>query len=415
MRHKQDIDGHNSGLIGWRLCTAALAALVASSVAVPSAVAQSGFNEFVERLWPEARAKGVSRGVFDRAFRGVRPDPDILEKDAHQPEFVKPIWVYLASAVSARRIETGARKLRAYRSLLDKIEARYGVDRHVLIAIWGMESSYGSFRGKRYVVRSLATLAYQGRRQRFGRTQLLAALRILQRGDISPAKMTGCWAGAMGHTQFIPTTYNTHAVDFDGDGKRDIWGNIPDALASTANYLRASKWRKGETWGYEVVLPRGFDYGLAGRKRVKTLREWRGLGVKRVRGRIFPRPDDRASLILPTGARGPAFLILNNFRSILRYNNATAYALAVGHLSDRIRGFSGFARPWPKDAKPLARAEREELQRLLTSKGFSTGGADGILGSRSREAIRAYQRARGLVADGFPSQTLLKRLRREAG
>ena len=352
--------------------------------------------------------------MFERAFKGVTPDLDVLEKDARQPEFVKPIWVYLASAVSAKRIETGAKKLRAYRSVLDKIEARYGVDRHVVIAIWGMESNYGSFRGKRNVVRSLATLAYRGRRQSFGRTQLLAALRILQRGDITPSRMTGSWAGAMGHTQFIPTTYNAYAVDFDGDGKRDIWGNIPDALASTANYLRVSKWRKGETWGYEVVLPKGFEYGLAGRKRVKTLAEWRRLGVKRVRGRVFPRPDDRASLILPTGARGPAFLILNNFRSILRYNNATAYALAVGHLSDRIRGFSGFVRAWPKDAKPLARAEREELQRLLTAKGFSTGGADGILGSRSREAIRAYQRARGLVADGFPSQKLLKQLRQEA-
>ncbi|MGI9381731.1 MAG: lytic murein transglycosylase [Methyloligellaceae bacterium] len=394
---------------------AAFLAPVTGAVTVPTAAAQTAFGNFVEQLWPAARAKGVSRRTFERAFKGVRSDPDVLEKDAHQPEFVKPIWVYLASAVSSKRIETGAKKLKAYRSVLDKIEARYGVDRHVVIAIWGMESNYGSYRGKRYVVRSLATLAHQGRRQSFGRTQLLAALRILQRGDVTPARMTGSWAGAMGHTQFIPTTYNAHAVDFDGDGKRDIWGNIPDALASTANYLRVSKWRKGETWGYEVTLPRRFNYALAGRKRVKTLSEWSKLGVKRVRGRAFPRPDDQASLILPTGARGPAFLVLNNFRSILRYNNATAYALAVGHLSDRIRGFSTFVRPWPKDAKPLARAEREELQRLLTAKGFSTGGADGVLGSRSREAIRAYQRDRGLVADGFPSQKLLQRLRQDAG
>ena len=293
------------------------------------------------------------------------------------------------------------------------MEVKSGVDRHVIIAIWGMETSYGTFLGDMNVIRSLATLAYRGSRKDFGRTQLLAALKILQQGDITAAKMTGSWAGAMGHTQFIPTTYRAHAVDFDGDGKRDIWNNIPDALASAANYLRVSKWRTGETWGYEVAVPRGFNYALSGTKTVKTLRQWQRLGLKRIRGQRFPRPGDRASLIVPAGARGPAFLVLNNFRSILRYNNATAYALAVGHLSDRIRGFPAFVRPWPSDDRPLARDQREELQRRLSAKGYATGGVDGVLGRQTRAAVRAYQRAVGLPVDGYPSLKLLERLRRD--
>ncbi|MEM8744011.1 MAG: lytic murein transglycosylase [Pseudomonadota bacterium] len=382
---------------------------------VGSAHAQNAaFERWVQSFWPEARKKGISKATFQRAFKGVTPDPEVIKKAEHQPEFTKPIWEYLASAVSRKRIENGREMLRTHGSLLVRIEERYGVDRHVVVAIWGMESSYGQFKGKKSVIRSLATLAYQGSRKKFGRSQLIAALQILERGDISPAKMTGSWAGAMGHTQFIPTTYNAHAVDFDGDRRRNIWESRADALASTANYLKVSKWRPGETWGYEVYLPKNFNHALTGRKNVKTLAQWGELGVRRAKGKAFPRPGDRASIILPAGSKGPAFAVINNFKSILRYNNAIAYGLAVGHLADRIRDPSsgGFSRPWPEDYLPLARSERYKLQQLLAARGFLRGEADGILGSQTRAAVRAYQRANGMAVDGYPSVVVLKHLQR---
>jgi membrane-bound lytic murein transglycosylase B len=320
----------------------------------------------------------------------------------------------MANAVSDTRIERGAEILRDYKPLLDAIEAKYGVDRHVVVAIWGMETRYGEYMGKYNVIQALATLGYRGNRQRFGRSQLLGALQILERGDVAPQDMMGSWAGAMGHTQFIPTTYNAYAVDFTGDGKRDIWTTTADALASTANYLRVSKWRTGETWGYEVELPSGFNYRLANNKTTKTLAQWQSLGVKRVRGLEFPRPSDHARLYAPAGAKGPAFLTLNNFRSILRYNVAPAYALAVGHLSDRIRGYPPFEQSWPTDAVPLQEAERFELQRLLTARGYAIGDIDGVIGSKTEAAVRDYQRAKGLPVDGFPSVKLLERLRQES-
>jgi membrane-bound lytic murein transglycosylase B len=380
----------------------------------PAKAASAEFERWVDRLWPQAKKKGVSRKTFRRAFKGVSPDPEVLKRAEHQPEFVKPIWKYLESAVSEKRIKTGRKMARKYPRLLRKIEARTGVDRHIVLAIWGMETNYGSFMGKDYVIRSLATLAFQGSRKKYGRSQLLAALQILQNGDVTTARMKGSWAGAMGHTQFIPTTYNAHAVDYTGDGKRNIWGSIPDALASTGNYLKVSKWRPGETWGYEVKLPKGFNYALTGRKRIKTLEQWQALGIKRAKGKGFPRPDDRAAIILPTGANGPAFAVINNFRSILRYNNATSYAIAVGHLADRIRdgGAAGFVKPWPVDYLPLARSERFELQRLLAARGLLKGEIDGILGSGTRASVRAYQKANGMAVDGYPSAVVLKHLQR---
>jgi len=381
---------------------------------VQPAHANSAFERWVAGVWPEARRQGVSRKTFERAFRGVSPDPEVLKKAEHQPEFAKPVWKYLESAVSAKRVANGQAMLRKHGKLLSSIEARYGVDKHIVLAIWGMETSYGSFMGKNSLIRSLATLGYEGSRQKYGRTQLLSALQILERGDISAAKMTGSWAGAMGHTQFIPTTYAAHAVDYDGDGRRNIWESIPDALGSTANYLKYSKWRTGETWGYEVDLPKGFNYELSGRKISKTLAQWTTLGVRRVKGKAFPRPDDVASIIVPTGSKGPAFAILNNFRSILRYNNAISYGLAVGHLADRIQGFNrnGFVKPWPVAYLPLARAQRYELQQLLARKGYLKGKIDGILGSGTRSAVRAYQRASGLEVDGYPSVVVLQHLQR---
>ncbi|MEJ8573848.1 lytic murein transglycosylase [Microbaculum marinum] len=391
-------------------------AVLALSLATAAATADAGFDQWVKSFWPTARDAGISSEVYNRAFAGMTPDPKVLELANRQPEFTRSVADYMSSAVSAQRVETGQEMLRRYGGVLDAIEAKTGVSRYVVVAIWGMESSYGAVLDNpdivRSTIRSLATLAYAGgRRSEFGQSQLLAALKILQNGDISPDQMTGSWAGAMGHTQFIPTTYLAYAVDFDGDGRRDIWNSIPDALGSTANYLRASKWTSGKTWGYEVELPPGFDYSLSDEDAARPLRDWAAMGVRRTYGREFPRGDDIAHLVLPSGAQGPAFLMLGNFRSILRYNNAVSYALAVGHLADRLAGGGPFATALP-DERPLSPDHKEELQTLLTSYGYDTGGVDGRIGPMTRDAIRSYQSQAGLPPDGHAGYSLLERLRR---
>ena len=382
--------------------------LVAAAPLGPSR-ANDTFEKWVAELWPQARAKGVSRQTFEAAFSGVTFDPGVIESAEYQPEFVKPIWEYLDRAVTDKRVYNGREMLRSYANVLNTIEAVYGVDRHIVMAVWGMESSYGQFLGEKSVIRSLATLGYRGRRTRFGRTQLLAALMILERGDTGPERMIGSWAGAMGHTQFIPTTYNVYAVDFDGDGRRDIWDTVADALASTANYLRASGWRPGQPWGSEVVLPKGFDYELADQG-ARPVSQWQRLGVRRPGGGALTHGGEKATLILPAGAHGPAFLVFSNFKAILRYNNATAYALAVGHLADRIRGEAALAGVWPTGDRPLTDAETRQLQELLAARGYPVGAIDGIIGARTRLAIRAFQRAAGLPPDGYASAQLLERL-----
>ncbi len=378
--------------------------------AMPDHARADGFDRWVTQLWPEARALGVSRTTFDAAFSGVRPDETIHQAAGNQPEFVRPIWQYMERAVSDQRVSTGRERSFEFDNLLNAIEAVYGVDRHVVMAIWGMESNYGGHLGDKNVIQALATLGYQGRRQRFGRRQLLAALQILERRDITPDLMTGSWAGAMGHTQFIPTTYNAYAVDFDGDGRRDIWLTIADALGSTANYLRVSGWQPGRTWGYEVIIPRNFDYSVVGGAR-RLVSEWQRLGLRLPGGAALLHPGNEADLILPSGADGPAFLTLRNFRAILRYNNATAYALSVGHLSDRIRGADEFSKAWPVDVLPLTSSQKVELQNLLNRAGFSVGTADGVIGRQTRAGIRRYQTSVGLIPDGYPSVPLLNRLR----
>ena len=393
-----------------------VAALLAVGLAGP-ARADAGFDRWVQDFWPAAQAEGISAAVYEAAFAGVTPDPEVLEKASAQPEFVTPLWEYVETRVSEQRIATGREMLARHNSLLERLEATYGVERHVLVAIWGLESSYGEVLGNpnivRSVVRSLATLAYADpRRGRFGRQQLIAALKILQRGDVSVAGLTGSWAGAMGHTQFIPTTYEAYAVDFDGDARRDVWNSEADALASAANYLRESGWVSGRTWGYEVVLPQNFDYALTDAETAMTLGEWESLGVRRVRGDGFPRPGDNAELIAAAGAGGPAFLMLRNHFVIKRYNNSTAYALAVGHLADRLRGGETFAQAWPHSDRPLSRDESAELQQHLARHGLYDGAIDGELGPRSRAAIRAYQSGRGMVADGFAGVRLLETMRR---
>ena len=375
----------------------------------PSARADA-FQNWVAGLWPQARGKGISRRTFEAAFAGVTFDPEVIQAADHQPEFVKPIWDYLERATSEKRIANGREMVRIFDNVLNAIETIYGVERTIVTAIWGMESSYGQFPGDKNVIRSLATLGYRGRRARFGRTQLFAALSILERGDTRAERMIGSWAGAMGQTQFIPTTYNAYAVDFDGDGRRDIWDSVADALASTANYLRRSGWKPGLPWGYEVVLPSGFDFALA-EDRAQPVRKWRNLGVRRPAGQALTHEEETATLILPAGAFGPAFLVFSNFKAILRYNNATAYALSVGHLSDRIKGKGPLKADWPTGDRPLADGERRQLQRLLADHGYAVGAIDGIIGGRTRSAIRRFQRAAGLPPDGYASLRLLERLR----
>ncbi len=396
----------------WRDAIVLPAVLLAACFASPAgAQTQQTFPAWLESFRAEAAANGISSKTLDKALNGLKPDPDILRAADNQAEFVKPIWEYLDSAVSKSRIQTGQAKLRQYAKQFAAIEQKYDVDRHYLAAIWGMETSYGSFMGGKSVIRSLATLAYTGERTSFGRTQLLAAMRILDNGDIDVVNMKGSWAGAMGHTQFIPTTYLEYAVDFTGDGTRDIWRSISDALASTANFLKQKGWREGETWGYEVVLPEGFDYGLADERTERPLEAWSRFGITRPGGKPFPRPSDRAKLFVPAGANGPAFLMIHNFDVIKRYNNATAYALAVGHLADRFMGFGPIKQSWPRGEQPLARSERKELQQLLSDMGLLNGKIDGIIGVNTKAAVRAFQRSRGMEPDGFATKDLLAKMR----
>jgi len=375
---------------------------------VRSEATHLSFSQWREQFRAEALAAGISAATFDQAFAGVQPDPAVIEADRSQPEFTRPVWQYLEGAISPQRVRSGRRLLSEHATTLDQIEARYGVDRETLVAVWGLESSFGQIMGDKSVIRSLATLAHEGRRPAFAKSQLIAALDILQHGDVAPQRMRGSWAGAMGQTQFIPTTYNTHAVDFDGDGKRDIWNSSADALASAAHYLQASGWKQGKAWGFEVELPEGFDYALADTEIRKPLAEWRSLGLRNLPG---DQEEANASLLLPAGHRGPAFLIMDNFRAILRYNNSSAYALAIGLLAENFQGKGEVAGSWPRGEQPLSRSERLELQERLVAQGFDPGTPDGIIGANTRKAIRGFQQRLGWPADGHPTQELLGRLR----
>ena len=367
------------------------------------------FAEWQAGFRKDALAAGIRAELFDRAFANISFDASVIRADRSQPEFSRPVWEYLDGALSPLRVRKGQALIIQYADILQSIEQRYGVDRQALVSVWGMESNFGQFQGSKSVINSLATLAYEGRRPGFAHAQLIAALQILQQGDITPEKMLGSWAGAMGQTQFIPTTFDSHAVDFDGDGRRDIWNSAPDAQASSAHYLLASGWQSGQPWGFEVSLKKGFDYALADQDLRRTVGEWQALGV------LAGPPADslqdaNAALILPAGHRGPAFLVLDNFRAILKYNNSTAYALAVGLLGDRLQGKSGVIAAWPVDLQPLSRSQRIDLQLALGEQGFNPGPADGIIGANTRKAVRAYQQSQGWPADGYPTLELLQQL-----
>ncbi|MAS41986.1 MAG: murein transglycosylase [Rhodobacteraceae bacterium] len=373
------------------------------------------FGEWRMGFRGRALAAGIRADVFDAAFAGVTVNERVLELDNYQPEFSRPIWEYLDSAVSDSRVSKGRELAASKRALLDEIEARHGVDREAVLAIWGMESAFGANYGDIPVVQSLATLAWQGRRKDFAEEQLISALRIIQAGDVTPSRMVGSWAGAMGHTQFIPTSLEAYAVDHNGDGRRDLWSaDAADALASTANYLGRFGWTLGAPAAVEVRLPAGFDYAMADADIRRTAAEWSALGIGGVNGAGLT-PSDGVAIIAPAGARGPAFAAYPNFRVIMRYNNATSYALAVSLLADRIAGKPGGQGEWPRSDRPLSRSERVEMQERLTALGYDTQGADGIIGPNSRKAIRGFQAARGLVPDGYAGAELLAALRQAAG
>jgi membrane-bound lytic murein transglycosylase B len=373
--------------------------------------AAAEFPKCAEGLWPEASRHGISRATFEQHTAGLTPDLKIMDLVDSQPEFTKTFWDYLDLLVTDERIQKGRELLAQHRVTFDAVERAYGVDRNVIAAIWGVETRYGALAGERPVLRSLATLSCIGRRQPFFRGEFMAALEIAAHGDVRPEHFVGSWAGAFGATQFMPTAFKRYAVDFDGDGRRDIVDSVPDLVASTANMLKRMGWASGQTWGYEVVVPQGFDYRLADAGNLQTIRQWEQLGVRRPGEKPLPGSSDRAFLMAPAGARGPSFLMFGNFRTIMKYNPAEAYALAIGHLADRLRGGDPIVQTWPREERALSRTERLEIQQRLAGQGFDVGEPDGRLGPRTRDAIRTFQTKNGLVPDGFASSGVLERLR----
>ena len=378
-----------------------------------SAAADPGFEKWKKEFRQQAMKEGITAETFDRAFKGIdSPDQWVLDKANYQPEFKAPAWQYFDNRITKYAVKRGRAKKQELQPWLDKIEQQFGVNPNILLAIWSMESSFGAILDNktvmRSVVRSLATLAYADpKRKKFGTSQLLAALKILQSGDIDEGHLTGSWAGAMGHTQFIPTSYQAYAVDMDGDGKRDIWNSIPDALGTAASLLQKNGWRTGETWGYEVEIP---EHKLpAGKLKIS---EWEKLGVKRVNGKPFPRPDDIAELKVPAGRGGPAFLMLKNFFVIKRYNNSDRYAAAVGILADQIGGGAPLQTDWKRPFTRLDQDEVMELQTKLKEKGFYDGEIDGKAGSGTRNAILQFEESAGVELQGFPSKEVLELLRK---
>lgn len=397
------------------LITPTLAAFAVVCTLSGDASANSGFREWVSDFYATAAKSGITRRTYERAFAGVsEPDPEVLRKARYQPEFTTEPWDYLDSRVNPRTIAKGREMGRRHARTLAAIERRFGVERSIILAIWSMESNYGEVYEKperlHYVPQALATLAYgDKKRSRFARKQLVAALKILQAGDIGPRDMTGSWAGAMGHTQFIPTSYLAYAVDADGNGDRDIWNSIPDALSTAANLLRENGWRTGQTWGYESIAPSG---GARYNGQTKTLSEWAALGFARPGGKDLPRTGTRAELKMPAGADGPSFLMMKNFFVIKRYNASDLYALAVGVLADEIAGYGGIDQRWPRPPGTLGVKGKFELQTRLKALGYYDGEIDGNIGSGSRAAIEAFQSRAGLTRDGIPSQKILETIRR---
>jgi membrane-bound lytic murein transglycosylase B len=380
-----------------------------ASATETEAIRQARFERWLDEFRTLARAAGITVATLRSAFAEVRLLPRVIELDRSQPEFNRTVWDYLDRAVSPQRIANGRDKLQQLRPQAEAAAARFGVPAPVLVAVWGLESNFGSDTGDIPVVDALATLAFDGRREAWARDELIKALKILQTGDIDVAHMTGSWAGAMGQTQFIPSVFLAHAVDADGDGRRDIWGSMPDVLHSTASFFAHAGWRANEPWGLEVNLPPGFDIELVDDELRRPSMFWAERGVRQPDGSALPDIAE-ASLLLPAGARGPAFLVGTNFRTILRYNNSLSYALAVALLSQQVSGGNSIQASWPRDLAALTRPQMQALQTALNERGFDAGAVDGMMGPATRRAIKRYQRTVDLVPDGYPTQALLMRL-----
>lgn len=396
--------------------TAPVTAEGGASSASPASAVQTAaqprlpFPDWLRALRAEALGQGIRAKTFDRAFERVKLSDRVVELDSSQPESTRQVWQYLDSAVNEKRVQNGRRKLQENAALLNRISQRSGVPAEILVAFWGMESDFGNSTGGFSVIDALTTLAYEGRRAAYFRTELLAALRILDSGDIAPERMSGSWAGAMGQTQFMPTIFLRHAMDEDGDGHRDIWGSLPDVMASTAKFVQANGWRSGERWGQEVRLPDGFPYDQAEYTIVKPVSEWRRMGVLPAGGGELAG-DNPAAILVLAGHQGPAFLVHENFRAIMRYNPATSYSLAVALLADRMADRPGVVGSWPRQEPALSKDERMELQQRLAALGLEPGTPDGIVGANTRNAVRRFQATIGAVPDGFATKGLLDRLR----
>jgi lytic murein transglycosylase len=384
----------------------ALLVVLGHSAAQAQPQASTGsFSAFLEQLWQDAKAQDIKRATFDLAFAGVTPDPRVMPITKRQPEYIKPAGAYVNSIASPGRASDGLRKEKEWSKTFDAIEKEFGVERWLILAIWGMETSFGADKDKWDVVRSLATLAHAKYRDPYFRNELLVSLKILQDGHVARKDILGSWAGAMGQTQFMPSNFMDYAVDFTGDGKRDIWTSVPDVLASTANYFRKEGWTPGMPWGFEVTVPKGFDY-----KRSRgTFAEWTTLGVKRADGGAYAT-DGAAILFFPTGAPGPAFLITGNFEVIKRYNNSDVYALAIGHLADRMRGGKPIQASWPQQATQPSREDRIALQKKLAELGYKVRNFTGHMDFDLRDAIREMQVKFGMLPDGHPSEEFLRKL-----
>ncbi len=363
------------------------------------------FAAFLQQLWLDAKAKDIKRATFDLAFAGMTPDPRVMPITARQPEYIKPAGAYVNSIASANRASAGLKKEKEWSKTFDRIEKEFGVDRWLILSIWGMETSFGAMKDKWDVIRSLATLAHAQFRAPYFRNELLIALKILQDGHVARDAFVGSWAGAMGQTQFMPTNFMDYAVDFSGDGRKDIWNNVPDVLASTANYFIKEKWTPGMPWGFEVSVPKEFDY----KQSRGTFAEWKERGVKRTDGGVFPANGD-AILFFPTGSVGPAFLITENFNAIKRYNNSDVYALAIGILSDKMHGGGQIRAKWPEQATQPSREDRIALQKKLASLGYKVRNFTGHLDFDLRDHIRTEQVKLGMLPDGHPSPEFLQKL-----
>jgi lytic murein transglycosylase len=388
---------------------AASAAAPAASAASDALTPEQGFARWVAGFEESARAAGVDDATLHLAFDDARYVPRAVTSDRAQPEFTRSVWDYVDLIVSPARVQRGQAKLAEVQPQLDAATAQFGIPQATIVAIWGMESDYGANYGDIPTIDALATLGFEGRREAWARQQLMAALKILRSGDIDRPHMVGSWAGAMGQTQFIPSAFLQFAVDADGDGKRDIWGSMADVTASTANFLAHSGWQVGQPWGAEVKLPDGFDAGRADDALRQASAQWAGEGVQTLDGSPLPELPDGA-IFLPAGARGPAFLVGANFRTLLRYNNSTSYALAVSLLAQRIAGGPGVQGAWPRDLQPLTRDQLKALQQALNDHGLDAGEVDGQMGPATRQALRAWQRSRSLPADGFPTLDQLAQL-----